>query len=106
MTHSNDVCFYVCLFDERLHVDNGRMLFLGWFNVGASALTAPREVVYDAEMEALRLLPVDELKVLRGTQLAKHVVPVTLKGGGFARLQYRGHASIWPVGRCASNHVV
>lgn len=82
MTHSNDVCFYVCLFDERLHVDNGRMLFLGWFNVGASALTAPREVVYDAEMEALRLLPVDELKVLRGTQLAKHVVPVTLKGGG------------------------
>ena len=65
----------------QLHEDNGRMLFVGWFNVGASALTAPREVVYDAEMEVLRVLPVEELKALRGAQLGKHPTPVSLAAG-------------------------
>jgi hypothetical protein len=30
-----------------------RMLFMGWFNVGSSCLTSPREVFYDPELQVL-----------------------------------------------------
>eukprot|EP00729_Bicosta_minor_P017787 gene17787-32640_t len=34
-------------------VDDGRILHVGWFNVGASALTVPRSITYDSKLQKL-----------------------------------------------------
>ena len=52
------------------HQDNGRTLFMGWFNVGLSCLTAPREVFFDPEVTRLVARPVHELEALRDGTLA------------------------------------
>ena len=59
---------------SQLHVDDGRMLFMGWYNPCDSAachgaLTVPREVTFDPETTSLRSLPAPELAVLRGAVL-------------------------------------
>ena len=59
---------------SQLHVDDGRMLFMGWFNPCDSAtchgaLTVPREVTFDPETISLLSLPAPELAALRGAVL-------------------------------------
>ena len=49
----------------------GRMLFVGWFNVGAGCLTAPREVEYEPRTNRLVSRPVAELRALRGAVLGR-----------------------------------
>jgi hypothetical protein len=39
--------------DLDLATGEQRMLFMGWFNVGSSCLTSPREVFYDPELQVL-----------------------------------------------------
>ena len=43
---------------------------MGWFNVGLSCLTAPREVFFEPEAARLVAWPVHELKTLRNATLA------------------------------------
>lgn len=62
---------------SQLHVDDGRMLFMGWWNPCDSArchgaLTVPREVTFDPATTRLKSLPVPELFVLRGATLGGH----------------------------------
>eukprot|EP01052_Picozoa_sp_SAG31_P001453 SAG31_NODE_49_length_30599_cov_15.615016_13_plen_217_part_00 len=50
---------------SQLHSDRGRMLFMGWWNVGKSCLTVPREITFDNITGRLRSLPAAELAALR-----------------------------------------
>ena len=59
---------------SQLHVDDGRMLFMGWWNPCDStrchgALTVPREVTFDPKTTRLMSLPAPELTALRGSSL-------------------------------------
>ena len=58
------------------------MLFMGWFNVGPSCLTVPRELTYDGTLNSLRSNPVAELAKLREASLGSHQSPVTLAADG------------------------
>ena len=65
-------------FSLQLHSDDGRLLFVGWWNVGLSCLTAPREVAYDRTLQRLRALPIRELHGLREGSLGSHTAPIAL----------------------------
>ena len=65
----------------QMHSDDNRLLFVGWWNVGLSCLTAPREVTYDAELQRLNALPVIELAQLRGDSLGEHSRPTPISPG-------------------------
>ena len=64
-----------------MHSDDGRLLFVGWWNVGLSCLTAPREITYDKELQRLHALPVAELAQLRGESLGEHTRSTSIKPG-------------------------
>ena len=77
----------------QMHVDDGRMLFMGWWNVGLSCLTAPREVTYDPLLRTLRALPVKELALLRGDKLSPASAgPRTVHAGGDALSLFKAGA--------------
>ena len=65
----------------QMHSDDNRLLFVGWWNVGLSCLTAPREITYDAELQRLNALPVAELAQLRGDSLGEHTRPTPISPG-------------------------
>lgn len=50
--------------------DGDRTLFMGWFNVGLSCLTAPRDISYEPMTGRLVAWPVPELAALRNGTLA------------------------------------
>ena len=65
----------------QLHSDDHRLLFVGWWNVGLSCLTAPREVTFDATLQRLRALPIAELAGLHEGSLGSHAAPTTVSPG-------------------------
>ena len=77
----------------QMHLDDDRLLFVGWWNVGLSCLTAPREITYDSEMQRLHALPVAELAQLRGTSLGERTSPTTISPGTAIALFDSGEGS-------------
>ena len=70
------------------------MLFMGWWNVGLSCLTAPREVTYDPLLETLKALPVKELALLRGEKLSPASAAArTVHAGGDALSLFKAGAA-------------
>lgn len=65
----------------QMHSDDNRLLFVGWWNVGLSCLTAPREITYDANLQRLHALPVAELAQLRGETLGEYTQPTPVSPG-------------------------
>jgi sucrose-6-phosphate hydrolase SacC (GH32 family) len=66
---------------SQMHSDDNRLLFVGWWNVGLSCLTAPREITYDVDLQRLHALPVAELAQLRGKSLGEQTRPTPISPG-------------------------
>ena len=62
---------------DFLDPTRGRRLMWAWATVGYGALTLPRELTYDSELQQLRVLPADELTSLR-TRMLRSVPTATL----------------------------
>jgi len=63
-------------------VDDGRTLYVGWFNFGGSCLTVPREITFDPSLQKLLALPVDEIKLLRTASLGNQTTQTVAPGKG------------------------
>ena len=82
---------------SQLHVDEGRMLFVGWYNPCDSAtchgsLTVPREVVFEPSTVSMRSFPAPELAALRGAILGHHSPTAVGAGNSLALLDQHSDA--------------
>ena len=73
--------------------DDGRMLFMGWFNVGSSCLTVPREIRFDPVVRRLTAMPVAETAQLRQRQLGSHMSARLRKGDALELLDGHEHST-------------
>lgn len=71
---------------------DGRVFHLGWFNVGAGALTVPRSLAYDVTLGKILATPVAETATLRAAVLGQHS-NVTLVGAELLNITDRGQST-------------